>query len=150
MKSFKFRLETLMNLRELAKERAVKDYANAISRREKAESNLKTAIDSLAFLNHEIARKRKSGFSGFEQKDFDSSILQAKELIIDRNSQLEEAKSIENAKRKLFLNAESSFKSLENLKEKSKELHLKKEEKKEELELEDIIGSRFVYNQSLY
>ena len=102
MKSFKFRLETLMNLRELAKERAVKDYANAISRREKAESNLKTAIDSLAYLNHEIARKRKSGFSGFEQKDFDSSILQAKELIIDRNSQLEEAKSIENAKRKLF------------------------------------------------
>ena len=150
MKSFKFRLETLVNLRELEKERAVKDYANAISSREKAEGNLKTAIDSLAYLNHEIARKRKSGFSGFEQKDFDSSIVQAKELIIDRNSQLEEAKSIENAKRKLFLNAESSFKSLENLKEKSKELHLKKEEKKEELELEDIIGSRFVFNQSLY
>ena len=150
MKSFKFRLETLVNLRELAKERAVKDYANAISIREKAESNLKTAIDSLAYLNHEIARKRKSGFSGFEQKDFDSSILQAKEHIIDRNSQLEEAKSIENAKRKLFLNAESSFKSLVNLKEKNKELHLKKEEKKEELELEDIIGSRFVFNQSLY
>ena len=104
MKSFKFRLETLMNLRELEKERAVKDYANAISSREKAESNLKTAIDSLAFLNHENCEKKGNlDFLGLSKKILIHQFYrQKKELIIDRNSQLEEAKSIENAKEETF------------------------------------------------
>lgn len=150
MKVFKFRLETLLNLRELAKDRAVKDYSLAIANREKAEKNLQLAFDSLKSLNEEIYRKRKIGFSGFEQKDFNQSILQAKDLIVDRNSDLEQAKSIEDAKRNIFIKADSSYKSLSKLKRKSRILHLKKEEKKEESELEDIISSRFVYNQSSY
>lgn len=148
MKVFKFRLETLLNLRELAKDRAVKDYSLAIANREKAEKNLQLAFDSLKSLNEEIYRKRKIGFSGFEQKDFNQSILQAKDLIVDLNSDLEQAKSIEDAKRNIFIKADSSYKSLSKLKGKSRILHLKKEEKKEESELEDIISSRFVYNQS--
>ena len=148
MKVFKFRLETLLNLRELAKDRAVKDYSLAIANREKAEKNLQLAFDYLRSLNEEIYRKRKIGFSGFEQKDFNQSILQAKDLIVDRNSDLEQAKSIEDAKRNIFIKADSSYKSLSKLKGKSRILHLKKEEKKEESELEDIISSRFVYNQS--
>jgi len=148
MKVFKFRLETLLNLRELAKDRAVKDYSLAIANREKAEKNLQLAFDSLKSLNEEIYRKRKIGFSGFEQKDFNQSILQAKDLIVDRNSDLEQAKSIEDAKRNIFIKADSSYKSLSKLKGKSRILHLKKEEKREESELEDIISSRFVYNQS--
>ena len=150
MKVFKFRLETLLNLRELAKDRAVKDYSLAIANREKAEKNLQLAFDSLKSLNEEIYRKRKIGFSGFEQKDFNQSILQAKDLIVDRNSDLEQAKSIEDAKRNIFIKADSSYKSLSKLKGKSRILHLKKEEKREESELEDIISSRFVYNQSSY
>ena len=148
MKVFEFRLETLLNLRELAKDRAVKDYSLAIANREKAEKNLQLAFDSLKSLNEEIYRKRKIGFSGFEQKDFNQSILQAKDLIVDRNSDLEQAKSIEDAKRNIFIKADSSYKSLSKLKGKSRILHLKKEEKREESELEDIISSRFVYNQS--
>jgi len=148
MKVFKFRLETLLNLRELAKDRAVKDYSLAIANREKAEKNLQLAFDSLKSLNEEIYRKRKIGFSGFEQKDFNQSILQAKDLIVDLNSDLEQAKSIEDAKRNIFIKADSSYKSLSKLKGKSRILHLKKEEKREESELEDIISSRFVYNQS--
>jgi len=148
MKVFKFRLETLLNLRELAKDRAVKDYSLAIANREKAEKNLQLAFESLKSLNEEIYRKRKIGFSGFEQKDFNQSILQAKDLIVDRNSDLEQAKSIEDAKRNIFIKADSSYKSLSKLKGKSRILHLKKEEKREESELEDIISSRFVYNQS--
>ena len=82
MKSFKFRLETLVNLRELAKERAVKDYANAISSREKAESNLKTAIDSLAYLNHEIARKGNLDFLGLSKKILIHQFYRQKNLLL--------------------------------------------------------------------
>lgn len=150
MKAFKFRLETLLSFRELAKDRAVRDYADAIANRVQSEKNLESAVSALTKLNAEITLKRKVGFLGFEQKNFNQLILQAKELIIDQHAKLAETKNIENGKRKLFLAADSNCKSLIKLKEKNKIEHLKKEEKREESELEDTIGARFVFNQAPY
>ena len=118
MKAFRFRLETLLSLRELAKDRAVRDYADAIANRVQSEKNLESAVSALTQLNAEITLKRKVGFLGFEQKNFNQLILQAKELIIDQNAKLAESKSIEDGKRKLFLAADSNCKSLIKLKEK--------------------------------
>ena len=149
MKAFTFRLETLLHLREISKDRAIKEYAQAISKREKLELDLKKAVKMLGVLNAEINERRASGFSGFEQDGFNQSILRAKEIIIDLNSKVADSKNIESAKRNLYLRADSNCKSLLKLKEKKKVEHLKSEEKKEESELEDIIGSRFVFNQSI-
>ena len=149
MKAFTFRLETLLHLREISKDRAIKEYAQAISKREKLELDLKRAVKMLEVLNAEINERRASGFSGFEQDGFNQSILRSKEVIIDLNSKVADSKNIESAKRNLYLRADSNCKSLLKLKEKKKVEHLKSEEKKEESELEDIIGSRFVFNQSI-
>ena len=149
MKAFTFRLETLLHLREMSKERAIKEYAQAISKREKLELDLKKAVKMLEVLNAEINERRANGFSGFEQDGFNQSILRSKEIIIDLNSKVADSKNIESAKRNLYLLADSNCKSLLKLKEKEKVEHLKSEEKKEESELEDIIGSRFVFNQSI-
>ena len=149
MKAFTFRLETLLHLREISKDRAIKEYAQAISKREKLELDLKKAVKMLEVLNAEINERRASGFSGFEQDGFNQSILRSKEVIIDLNSKVADSKNIESAKRNLYLRADSNCKSLLKLKEKKKMEHLKSEEKKEESELEDIIGSRFVFNQSI-
>ena len=149
MKSFTFRLETLLHLREISKDRAIKEYAQAISKREKLELDLKKAVKMLEVLNAEINERRASGFSGFEQDGFNQSILRSKEIIINLNSKVADSKNIESAKRNLYLRADSNCKSLLKLKEKKKVEHLKSEEKKEESELEDIIGSRFVFNQSI-
>ena len=149
MKAFTFRLETLLHLREISKDRAIKEYAQAISKREKLELDLKKAVKMLEVLNAEINERRASGFSGFKQDGFNQSILRSKEVIIDLNSKVADSKNIESAKRNLYLRADSNCKSLLKLKEKKKEEHLKSEEKKEESELEDIIGSRFVFNQSI-
>ena len=149
MKAFTFRLETLLHLREMSKERAIKEYAQAISKREKLELDLNKAVEMLELLNAEIHDRRAKGFSGFEQDGFNQSILRSKEIIIDLNSKVADSKNIESAKRNLYLLADSNCKSLLKLKEKKKVEHLKSEEKKEESELEDIIGSRFVFNQSI-
>lgn len=149
MKAFTFRLETLLHLREISKDRAIKEYAQAISKREKLELDLKKAVKMLEVLNAEINERRASGFSGFKQDGFNQSILRSKEVIIDLNSKVADSKNIESAKRNLYLRADSNCKSLLKLKEKKKVEHLKSEEKKEESELEDIIGSRFVFNQSI-
>ena len=52
----------------------------------------------------------------------------------------------EEAKKRIYLKADSEYKSLLKLKEKQKEEHVRAESLKEERELEDIIGGRFVFN----
>jgi len=150
MKAFTFRLETLLQLREMSKEKAMKNYALAISKRENAEIDLKNAVQSLEILNKDIIVKRATGFSGHEQENFNQSINRTKGEIIDFNSKLAESKNIESANRKMYLEADSNCKSLLKLKQNKRSEHLKTEEKKEETELEDIIGARFVFNKASY
>jgi flagellar export protein FliJ len=147
MKAFSFRLETLLHLREMAKDRAIAEYGQSISRKEVAEKRLVARNREMENLRDEIGRRRNIGFSGNEQNNYNRSLERAKEVIIDCNSKLEEAKKIALAKRELYLHADSQFKSLLKLKEKQRDQHIEGETKKEEMQLEDIIGSRFVFNQ---
>jgi len=148
MKAFSFRLETLLHLREMAKDKAIAEYGLAIARREDAQKVLQERKRQMEDLREEIGRRRSTGFSGSEQNSYNRSIERAKEAIIDCNSKFEEAKKIAQAKRELYLSADSQFKSLLKLKEKQRDRHIEVETKKEEMQLEDIISSRFVFNQS--
>jgi len=148
MKAFRFRLETLLHLREMAKDKAIAEYGLAIARREEAQKVLQQRKRQMEDLREEIGRRRSTGFSGSEQNSYNRSIERAKEAIIDCNSNFEEAKKIAEAKRELYLNADSQFKSLLKLKEKQRDRHIEFETKKDEMQLEDIISSRFVFNQS--
>ena len=148
MKAFSFRLETLLHLREMAKDKAIAEYGLAIARREEAQKVLQERKRQMEDLREEIGRRRSTGFSGSEQNSYNRSIERSKEAIIDCNSNYEEAKKIAEAKRDLYLNADSQFKSLLKLKEKQRDRHIEFETKKEEMQLEDIISSRFVFNQS--
>lgn len=148
MKAFSFRLETLLHLREMAKDKAIAEYGLAIARREEAQKVLQQRKRQMEDLREEIGRRRSTGFSGSEQNSYNRSIERSKESIIDCNSNFEEAKKIAEAKRELYLNADSQFKSLLKLKEKQRDRHIEFETKKEEMQLEDIISSRFVFNQS--
>ena len=147
MKAFSFRLETLLHLREMAKDKAVAEYGLAIARREEAQKVLQERKRQMEDLREEIGRRRSTGFSGSEQNSYNRSIERSKEAIIDCNSNFEEAKKIAEAKKELYLNADSQFKSLLKLKEKQRDRHIEFETKKEEMQLEDIISSRFVFNQ---
>jgi len=148
MRAFEFRLETLLHLRELAKDKAIAEYGLAVSKREEAQKKLSEANDGLRELREEIGIRRSVGFSGNDQEVFNRSLVLAKERIVDCNAKVQEAGRIEIAKRELYLQADSSYKSLLKLKEKKREEHIEYESKKEEMELEDIIGARFVFNQA--
>ena len=54
MKAFSFRLETLLHLRELAKDRAVAEYGVAISKKEQAERALEERKCEMEELRKEI------------------------------------------------------------------------------------------------
>ena len=98
MKAFSFRLETLLHLREMAKDKAIAEYGLAIARREEAQKVLQERKRQMEDLREEIGRRRSTGFS--ERAKFcNRSIERSKEAIIDCNSNFEEAKKIAEAKR---------------------------------------------------
>ena len=62
MKAFGFRLETLLHLRELAKDKAIVEYGLAVSQKEAAGKALEEAKDALRDLREEISIRRSVGF----------------------------------------------------------------------------------------
>ena len=148
MKAFSFRLETLLHLREITKDKALSQYGQAVASRESMENQLHTKRQILTDLQHEISSRRAVGFSGSSQHFYQRSLDAAKAEIQRCYSELQAAKKIEDSNRESYLKADSSFKSFLRLKEKNREDHLAIESKKEEAEMDDLIGGRFIYNQS--
>jgi flagellar export protein FliJ len=147
MKVFNFRLETLLHLREIARDKALGNYAKAINVRQEKEKALQDSRSFLEELQLHIGQKRRDSFSGSSQESFDLSVKTAKERIIDAHKNLQHSIQSEEAKKRIYLKADSEYKSLLKLKEKQKEEHVRAESLKEERELEDIIGGRFVFNK---
>lgn len=146
MKAFKFRLETLLHLREISRDKALSQYAHAINLRQDKEKELRESELRLVELQFQISEKRKNSFTGSKQEAFDLSVKHAKERILDANKNLQQSIQTEKAKKGIYLNSNSEYKSLLKLKEKQFEIHVRNESLKEERELEDIIGGRFVFN----
>ena len=105
MKAFTYRLETLLHLREIARDKALAKYAESINSRQHFESELKKSELNLESLQIQIGNQRKVFFAGFEQASFNRSILLAKEMIIDVNKKLQEAIQQEVAKKKIYLSS---------------------------------------------
>ena len=55
---------------------------------------------------------------------------------------------INSVTRKLFVKKDSESKSLGRLKDRQMNEHIQMEAKKEELELDDVIGARYLYERS--
>ena len=74
-----------------------------------------------------------------------NSLQLAQDSLNKTKLRLNQAKDIESSRRKIFLDRDSQFKTILRLQEKQREVHYFKENKKEQSELEDIIGSRFLF-----
>lgn len=143
MKAFRFRLQTLLNLREMAREEALSAYAKAIRERELNEEKLVQFNSRLNELREAVSANRARTFTGAEQANFQQAVNLAKECLLRQRNKVNRAKRVEEKARSAYLEADGSEKSLANLKARRQEDHFQFELKKEEHELEDVIGARF-------
>lgn len=144
MKAFSFRLESLLQLREDSREKALIGYAKSINARQKIEVELNALNEMLTKLHKDITLQRTSSLEGFTDQSFQNSMDSTKQQILNFHGKLEDAKKIELSKKKIFLAADGSFQSILRLKDKQSIAHISSQLKKEERELDDIISSRFV------
>ena len=142
MRAFHFRLQTLLNLREIAREEALSAYAETIRRRELEEEKLIACNRHLEELREEVGVRRKEGFTGAEQATFLRAVNLSKDRLRRQRAKVNQAKRTEKKARSVFMEADGDERSLTRLKERREEEHFRFELKKEERELEDVIGAR--------
>ena len=147
MKNFRFRLETLLRLRKNSRDRALSDYALSIRDREVAEKKVVQADLYLDRLNDILIEKSQNVFLGSEILAFQEQIRTAKTSKNNLVKNLSKLKTLEDSRRRVFVQKESEFKSLENYKNRKSDEHFHCEFKKEEKAQEDIISSRFVFSR---
>ena len=143
MRAFHFRLQTLLNLREMAREEALSAYANTIRQRELNEEKLADCNSRLDELREAVAVCRTKSFTGAEQANFQQAVNLAKERLLRQRNKVKRFKRVEEKARTSFVKADGGKKSLTNLKARRQEDHFHFELKKEERELEDVIGARY-------
>lgn len=143
MKAFRFRLESLLHLRSLTRERCLKEYAHAINDRRVAEARSEELATQLNQIEDRVAFLRREGMSGHDQATFLSSIEHAQEVLAQQRKVVELSLTEEDDKKKSYLKSDVAEKTMMRLKERRKKDHLSEEAAKEERALEDVIGARY-------
>ncbi len=136
-----------MRLRAAARDRALSDYAKSIKNRELAEMKVMETESYLGKLNSGMTAKTSNSFLGSELVAFQNEIQRTKQVRERRVKNVARLASLESSRKLVYLEKEAEFKSLERFKERKSSEHMAMEIKKEEKELENVIGARFVYER---
>ena len=149
MKAFTFRLEPILTMREGIRKSALGAYAHSIQKCNALEKEISNLKKDLLFLQNDISKQRAKLFSPSIDLPNQASVLSLEDQINSKCQNLQKAKDDENLKRKQFLEADNSLKSVVRLKEKQQTAHIEDQLSKEDLEMEEIINSRFNFNSNL-
>ena len=131
----------------MASEEALSAYAKAIRLREFEEEELTACNRRLEELREEVGIRRKEGFGGAEQATFMWAVNLSKDRLRRQRAKANQAKRAEGKARSAFVKADGDEKTLTHLKDRREEEHFRFELKKEERELEDVIGARYGRSQ---
>ena len=148
MKAFNFRLETLLRLKRASRESSLIDYAKSIRDRQRVEDQLLKANEYIRFLEKKLEEKQKLNFRANDLNSIIAGLEDARGVVEDISTDLNRKKNLEASRRELFLKKDSESKSLDRLKERQTYEHIEIESKKEERELDDVIGARYLYDRA--
>ena len=98
-------------------------------------------------MQEKLKERQKGVFRRDQIEALQSSLLLERENVSRQLFSLSRAKEMQNSRRKIFLDHDSQYKAIDRLQEKQRDEHFFNENKKEQLELEDVIGSRFLFQR---
>ncbi len=147
MRTFNFKLKALLRLKETKREQSLVKFAHSVKEVQRLEEDLVSAqkrLDSVLGILHD---RQKGAFRSDQIEALQSSLALERENLSQVQTLLNRAKEMQSSRRKIFMDHDSQCKAVDRLQEKQKEEHYFNENKKEQLELEDVIGSRFLFQR---
>ena len=147
MRSFHFKLKALLSLKENKREQALTKFVQSIKEVLKLEEQLSESQKKYHAVQEKLKERQKGVFRRDQIEALQSSLLLERENVSEITLLLNRAKEMQNSRRKIFLDHDSQYKAIDRLQEKQRDEHFYNENKKEQLELEDVIGSRFLFQR---
>ena len=147
MRSFHFKLKALLSLKENKREQALTKFVQSIKEVLKLEEQLSESQKKYHAVQEKLKERQKGVFRRDQIEALQSSLLLERENVSEATLLLSRAKEMQNSRRKIFLDHDSQYKAIDRLQEKQRDEHFYNENKKEQLELEDVIGSRFLFQR---
>lgn len=148
MRPFRFRLESLLTLRLREEDRKRDALAYAEDRRARAEQAVATGEEALAELDRALATERQGRLNARGHL----LMLHAMDLQrveCERLAHVLRQSSAEvESKRADLVDAQREREIVTRLKERHRLAHVAEEQRKEELEISDLIGARFALQQA--
>jgi flagellar export protein FliJ len=135
---FKFRLERLIELRQIQVDHCLKLLALAIAQVEKAKQSVLQLIAENEALNQGWQQARLNGMSALEGMSYQSSIQLATEALYVAREHVQRRKEEENASRVTLEKAMSKHKALVKMKEKQKLRHQTTQNRLEQAQLDEF------------
>ena len=103
MKAFRFRLETLLRLKDASRERALQDYAISIKIRQEWEAKLDRAVGYIAELENMLSEKQKLNFRASDLASIQMRLEQARQEVESFTLEVSRKKALEESRRTIFL-----------------------------------------------
>ncbi|OIO59375.1 MAG: hypothetical protein COZ46_04570 [Verrucomicrobia bacterium CG_4_10_14_3_um_filter_43_23] len=146
MKKFKFRLHSVLTLREFHAQKAFAKYQRFLQKRQRLQEIKRNLQIALQGQINNLEKGETERFYAFYEKNFSLIIQDTIAQISNINQTISNAQDEEKKAFQYFLKLKQKVDTLLKLKENQLQKHTALEAKKEEREIEDIINSRHAYN----
>lgn len=142
MRPYKFPLEAVLKLRKMKEEKALDVYAASVNKCIEKRRQLVMAERRHNELTHMVVQGRSNRFSASMQGAYNAALDLARKSIKDAEKAVEQSEREKAGNLKQFLDLKRSAEVLVNLRSTQKEAFEREQQRKEEIEMEDLIMSR--------
>lgn len=137
MKQFKFRLSSLLALREIETAKALEIYSSYLQKRKEKEAIYEQTKISRALLEEELYNMRQANITAYKHKQYMQALDVIKDNLKQNTIALNRAQEEERKYFKLYLTAKQKEDTISKYKEKKLEQFKKELLNKEEKELDE-------------
>ena len=148
MRKFRYRLEAVMRLRRIEKDRAMANFAKALQRRLGMEKICRGHAGRLRRIQEQISRRRHKAFHGSLQGYYWGAMQEAVSLLNTARNTVEQARREEEEVLQQFLLAKTKAEALEQLRRKRRQDHYRTETRLEEKVVEDLVNASLYISNS--
>jgi flagellar export protein FliJ len=148
MKPFKFSLESVLVLRRREEDAAKAGYAEAVGFRNRCREALEQAMVDLENLQAELSSKRMGPTRRDDHVLYIHAIRQQRDFSFTVSQRLVRAEQLIQVRMQTWLEARRRSEMLEKLREKHRQRHEYESTRKDERELDDLVGARHSINRA--
>jgi flagellar FliJ protein len=147
MKSFKFRLQTVLEQRERQEKAARQNFAEADLACRRAKELLAELIDIRGALLNELNMRRSEGFDAGETQLYHDYMQTIASSIKDQENHVKDLETTREAFKLHMLTATQDRQVIDKVKTKHRDIHNRERERATQKVMDDLTTTRYIANQ---